>query len=119
MVFVASFGFVQMTPQIYINYIHRSVPVMPWRTMVYKFLDATIDDIFTVAMKAPTLTMLMHLTDDAVLVILMVQRWMYKVDANRTEMGHLTEEQKKAIQEHNTKESKQKDVVKSVKEKDD
>lgn len=31
-----AFGFVNMTPQLFINYKHKSVAAMPWRAMSYK-----------------------------------------------------------------------------------
>lgn len=35
--FIYLFGFIQMTPQLYINYKLKSVEHLPWRTMIYNF----------------------------------------------------------------------------------
>ena len=49
-----TFGFVQMVPQLYINYRLKSVAHMPWRAMVYKSLNTFIDDLFAWVIKMPT-----------------------------------------------------------------
>ena len=41
--FVYTFGFILMTPQLYINYKLKSVAHMPWKAMVYKALNTFID----------------------------------------------------------------------------
>ena len=41
--FVYAFGFVLMTPQLFINYKLKSVAHMPWKAMVYKSLNTFID----------------------------------------------------------------------------
>jgi hypothetical protein len=53
--FLLTFGFIMMTPQLFINYKLRSVAHMPWRQMTYKFLNTFIDDIFAFVIKMPTL----------------------------------------------------------------
>ena len=72
--------------------------MMPWRTLIYKFLDATIDDLFNIAMSAPTLTTLMHLSDDIVFIILMIQRYIYSTDSSRTERGYIEANAKNTLQ---------------------
>lgn len=89
MYFSMAFSFVQMTPQVYINYVYKSVPKMPVRMLIYKFLDATVDDLITLALSLPPITLMMHFTDDLIFAILMIQRWMYKVDDRRTEKSHM------------------------------
>jgi hypothetical protein len=44
-----------MTPQLFINYKLKSVAHMPWRAMVYKFLNTFIDDLFAFIIKMPTM----------------------------------------------------------------
>lgn len=44
--FIYLFGFINMFPQIYINYKLQSVEHMPWRTLIYRFLNTIIDDLF-------------------------------------------------------------------------
>lgn len=44
--FVYSFGFVLMTPQLFINYKLKSTAHMPFKTFMYKALNTFIDDLF-------------------------------------------------------------------------
>lgn len=53
--FIQVFGFIQMTPQLYINYKLKSVEHLPWRMMIYKFLNTIIDDLFAFVITMPTL----------------------------------------------------------------
>ncbi|PSN44104.1 Cleft lip and palate transmembrane protein 1 [Blattella germanica] len=53
--FLLTFGFIMMTPQLFINYKLKSVAHLPWRMMSYKFLNTFIDDIFAFVIKMPTL----------------------------------------------------------------
>jgi hypothetical protein len=43
---VYALGFVLMTPQLFLNYKLKSVAHLPWRVLVYKFLNTFIDDLF-------------------------------------------------------------------------
>ena len=38
--------FINMTPQIFINYKLKSVAHMPWRVLAYKAFNTFIDDVF-------------------------------------------------------------------------
>ena len=49
--FVYAFGFVQLVPQLIINYKLKSVAHMPARAMVYKTLSTVIDDLFSFIIK--------------------------------------------------------------------
>jgi Cleft lip and palate transmembrane protein 1 (CLPTM1) len=40
--FVYMFGFISMTPQLFINYKLKSVAHMPWKTLMYKALNTFI-----------------------------------------------------------------------------
>lgn len=52
---VYTFGFIMMTPQLFINYKLKSVAHLPWRTFTYKALNTFIDDLFAFIIKMPTL----------------------------------------------------------------
>ncbi|KPA81978.1 hypothetical protein ABB37_03162 [Leptomonas pyrrhocoris] len=81
--FIYSFGFAQMTPQIFINYKMKSVGQLPWRTFIYKSLNTVIDDLFAFVIKMPWLHRLACFQDDVVFAILLYQRWIYPVDMTR------------------------------------
>merc|ERR1719273_1564407 len=51
--FLLTFGFIMMTPQLFINYKLKSVAHLPWRMMTYKALNTFIDDIFAFVIKMP------------------------------------------------------------------
>ncbi|EEC06729.1 conserved hypothetical protein [Ixodes scapularis] len=53
--FLLTFGFIMMTPQLFINYKLKSVAHLPWRMLTYKFLNTFIDDIFAFVIKMPTM----------------------------------------------------------------
>ncbi|CRK89589.1 CLUMA_CG003264, isoform A [Clunio marinus] len=81
--FLLTFGFIMMTPQLFINYKLKSVAHLPWRMMTYKFLNTFIDDIFAFVIKMPTMYRLGVFRDDIVFFIFLYQRWIYKVDMKR------------------------------------
>ena len=51
--FVYTFGFISMTPQLFINYKLKSVAHMPWKAFTYKALNTFIDDLFAFVIKMP------------------------------------------------------------------
>ena len=81
--FVYSFGFVLMTPQLFINYKLKSTAHMPWKTFMYKALNTFIDDLFAFIIKMPTMHRLSCLRDDFIFLIYLYQRWCYGVDKKR------------------------------------
>ncbi|XP_034949729.1 cleft lip and palate transmembrane protein 1 homolog [Chelonus insularis] len=81
--FLLTFGFIMMTPQLFINYKLKSVAHLPWRMLSYKFLNTFIDDIFAFIIKMPTLYRLGCFRDDIVFCIFLYQRWIYKTDHTR------------------------------------
>nr|XP_019533088.2 cleft lip and palate transmembrane protein 1 homolog [Aedes albopictus] len=81
--YLLTFGFIMMTPQLFINYKLKSVAHLPWRMMTYKFLNTFIDDIFAFVIKMPTMYRLGCFRDDIVFFIFLYQRWIYKVDSKR------------------------------------
>ncbi|KAG0332410.1 hypothetical protein BG004_001286 [Podila humilis] len=81
--FVYTFGFIKMTPQLFINYKLKSVAHMPFRTMMYKSLNTFIDDLFSFVIKMPMLHRLACLRDDVVFFIYLYQRYIYRTDHSR------------------------------------
>ncbi|KAI8583931.1 hypothetical protein K450DRAFT_220664 [Umbelopsis ramanniana AG] len=107
--FVYMFGFITMTPQLFINYKLKSIAHMPWKTLMYKSLNTFIDDLFAFCIKMPTLHRLACLRDDVVFFVYLYQRWAYKVDPTRAneygQVGVAPEEVEKA-KEGEVKETK-------------
>jgi hypothetical protein len=83
--FVYTFGFIAMTPQLFINYKKKSVAHLPWRAFVYRALNTFIDDLFAFIIRMPTMHRLRCFRDDIVFLIYLYQRWIYPVDKNRIE----------------------------------
>ena len=81
--FLLTFGFIMMTPQLFINYKLKSVAHLPWRMMTYKALNTFIDDIFAFVIKMPTMYRLGCFRDDIVFFIFLYQRYIYKEDKSR------------------------------------
>ncbi|KAF9317598.1 hypothetical protein BG003_000604 [Podila horticola] len=91
--FVYTFGFIKMTPQLFINYKLKSVAHMPFRTMMYKSLNTFIDDLFSFIIKMPMLHRLACLRDDVVFFIYLYQRYIYRTDHTRAnEFGQVGDE---------------------------
>ncbi|CAD8046500.1 unnamed protein product [Paramecium primaurelia] len=86
--FIYLFGFINMTPQLFINYKLKSVAHLPWRTMIYKFLNTIIDDLFAFIITMPWLKRLSCFRDDIIFLIYIYQRRIYKVDPNRLDAGY-------------------------------
>ena len=81
--FIYMFGFVMMTPQLFINYKLQSVAHLNWRTMTYKSLNTFVDDLFAFVIKMPIMHRLACFRDDIVFFIFLYQRWIYRVDYTR------------------------------------
>lgn len=95
--FLLTFGFIMMTPQLFINYKLKSVAHLPWRMMSYKFLNTFIDDIFAFVIKMPTMYRLGCFRDDIVFFVFLYQRWIYKTDPKRiNEFGYSGEMEENA-----------------------
>lgn len=91
--FVYTFGFIKMTPQLFINYKLKSVAHMPFRTMMYKSLNTFIDDLFSFIIKMPMLHRLACLRDDVIFFVYLYQRYIYRTDHTRAnEFGQVGEE---------------------------
>ncbi|CAG8699018.1 23462_t:CDS:10 [Dentiscutata erythropus] len=90
--FVYAFGFIMMTPQLFINYKLKSVAHMPWKTLMYKTLSTFVDDLFAFCIKMPTLHRLACLRDDVIFFVYLYQRWIYPTDNKRAnEYGQVDE----------------------------
>ncbi|XP_046847536.1 cleft lip and palate transmembrane protein 1 homolog [Xenia sp. Carnegie-2017] len=81
--FLLTFGFIMMTPQLFINYKLKSVAHLPWRMLTYKALNTFIDDLFAFIIKMPTLYRLGCLRDDVIFFIYLYQKWIYPIDYKR------------------------------------
>jgi len=81
--FLLTFGFIAMTPQLFINYKLKSVAHLPWRMLTYKFLNTFIDDMFAFVIKMPTMYRLGCFRDDIIFIIYVYQRYIYGVDLKR------------------------------------
>ncbi|GAA5950297.1 hypothetical protein JCM21900_001106 [Sporobolomyces salmonicolor] len=114
--FVQTMGFVQLVPQLIINYKLKSVAHIPMKAMGYKVLSTVIDDFFSFIIKMPLLHRLACFRDDVVFVILVYQMWIYRVDYTReNEYGQkLTEEE--AARLLRVKEQAERDEREQVKE---
>eukprot|EP00756_Hemistasia_phaeocysticola_P048096 Hpha_TRINITY_DN22538_c0_g1::TRINITY_DN22538_c0_g1_i1::g.185163::m.185163 len=80
------FGFLNMLPQVYINYKLKSVAHMPWRVLSYKFFHTFVDDVmawWVLRERSSRTYRLMTLRDDFVFFVLIYQRWIYPVDSQR------------------------------------
>ena len=80
---IYTFGFINMCPQLYINYRLKSVEHMPGKALFYRFLNTIIDDLFSFIITMPTLHRISCFRDDAVFVVYLYQRYAYKVDKTR------------------------------------
>ncbi|KAH8915161.1 cleft lip and palate transmembrane 1, partial [Atractiella rhizophila] len=108
--YVYAFGFVQLIPQLIINYKLKSVAHMPMRTFTYKFLNTIVDDFFSFVIKMPLLHRLACFRDDIVFLILIYQSFIYKVDYTRAnEFGQVGEGSKEAMELKDEKGESKKD----------
>merc|ERR1719183_2453963 len=80
---VYAFGFIMMTPQLYINYKLKSVEHLPWRALTYKAMDTFVDDIFAFLIDMPIMHRLSCFRDDIIFLVYCYQRWAYRVDMKR------------------------------------
>ena len=76
--FVYSFGFVLMTPQLFINYKLKSVEHLPWASFVYRALNTFIDDLFALIVRMPTMHRVACMRDDIIFFALLYQRYLYR-----------------------------------------
>jgi hypothetical protein len=84
---VYALGFVLMTPQLFLNYKLKSVAHLPWKVLVYKFINTFIDDLFAFIIRMPTMARISCFRDDIVFFVYLYQRWLYPVDQSRPMEG--------------------------------
>ncbi|XP_026471333.1 cleft lip and palate transmembrane protein 1-like protein [Ctenocephalides felis] len=82
---VYAFGFLFMLPQLFVNYKLQSVAALPWRAFMYKAFNTFIDDVFAFIITMPTAHRVACFRDDIVFIIYLYQRWLYPVDASRSD----------------------------------
>jgi hypothetical protein len=100
------FGFVMMTPQLFINYKLGSVAHLNWRTMTYKSINTFIDDLFAFVIKMPIMHRLACLRDDVIFFIFCYQRYKYKTDYSRVnEFGQCLEPTDEMLEEKKREEA--------------
>jgi len=120
--FLLTFGFIMMTPQLFINYKLKSVAHLPWRMLTYKALNTFIDDIFAFVIKMPTLYRIGCLRDDVIFFIFLYQKYIYPIDHSRVnEFGITGEEAEQVSGGDGTKEieeSKESNADTAVKDSD-
>ncbi|CAL8101450.1 unnamed protein product [Calicophoron daubneyi] len=80
---VYAFGFLLMTPQLFLNYRLKSVAHLPWKALTYKAFNTFIDDFFAFIIVMPTSHRIACLRDDVIFMIYLYQRWLYPVDKSR------------------------------------
>lgn len=97
--FLLTFGFIMMTPQLFINYKMKSVAHLPWRMMTYKALNTFIDDIFAFIIKMPMMYRIGCLRDDVIFFIFLYQKWLYPVDPKRVNEFGTSEELLKQMEQ--------------------
>jgi len=86
--FAYSFGFINMMPQIFINYKLKTVAYMPWRVLMYKFFKTFIDDVMAFFILHEYMSekhRWMTLRDDFVFCVFMCQWWIYGADRSRAD----------------------------------
>eukprot|EP00746_Dinoflagellata_sp_MGD_P088361 gnl/MRDRNA2_/MRDRNA2_34968_c0_seq1.p1 gnl/MRDRNA2_/MRDRNA2_34968_c0~~gnl/MRDRNA2_/MRDRNA2_34968_c0_seq1.p1 ORF type:complete len:986 (+),score=89.21 gnl/MRDRNA2_/MRDRNA2_34968_c0_seq1:188-2959(+) len=86
--FAYTFGFINMTPQLFVNYKLKTVSFMPWRVLIYKMFQTFVDDIFAFCLMSDQMTAKhrwMTLRDDLVFFILIFQWFIYKEDRTRAD----------------------------------
>jgi len=91
---IYAFGFLFMTPQLFMNYKLKSVAHLPWKAFMYKAFNTFIDDVFAFIIKMPTSHRLACLRDDVVFLVYLYQRWLYPIDIKRVnEFGQSFEDE--------------------------
>ncbi|TPP63626.1 Cleft lip and palate transmembrane protein 1 protein [Fasciola gigantica] len=111
---VYAFGFLLMTPQLFLNYRLKSVAHLPWKALTYKAFNTFIDDFFAFIITMPTAHRIACLRDDIVFVIYLYQRWLYPVDKSRTnEFGQRGNDEGQDQQQSDSSQNKSKTAKKN------
>jgi len=96
---VYTFGFIMMTPQLFLNYKLKYVKHLPWKVFTYKALNTFIDDLFAFIIKMPLLHRLACFRDDIVFFIYLYQRWIYRNNDNPYKEKQIDQNEKKEKKE--------------------
>jgi len=96
---VYTFGFIMMTPQLYINYKLKTVDHLPWRALIYKALNTFVDDVAAFIIDMPWMHRLACFRDDVIFILYIYQRWIYSVDKTRPSQWVAPPEETAAITE--------------------
>ena len=116
------FGFILLTPQIYLNYKLKSVEHLPMKAMTYKFLNTIIDDLYAFAVKTPTMYRIFCFRDDVIFVIYIYQIFKYRRNSRAEQIEKQKKEfleEKKKKEEEKVKEKQKDKEKKKIKEKQD
>ena len=97
------YGFILMSPQLYINYRLQSVEHMPQNVLFYRFLNTIIDDLFSFIITMPTMHRISCFRDDVIFVVYLYQRYAYKVDKTRGVYATEKKEPKAAVKVDDSK----------------
>jgi hypothetical protein len=105
------FGFILLTPQIYLNYKLQSVEHLPMKAMTYKFLNTIIDDLYAFAVKSPLLYRIFCFRDDVIFVIYIYQIFKYRKNNRAEQIAKQKKEmeEKKKIEAEKGKEKEKQD----------
>ncbi|KAJ1649564.1 Cleft lip and palate associated transmembrane protein 1 [Dispira simplex] len=85
-------GFVNMTPQLFLNHRLRSVEAMSVSTFLFRAINTFVDDLFALVIPMPGLTRVSAFRDDVIFVVLLYQWWKFP---KRASSGNEAEEHKK------------------------
>jgi hypothetical protein len=80
---VYTFEFLQLVPQLYVNYRLQTVAGMSASAFGYKFISTFIDDLYAFLSDLPLIHKIGCLRDDVVFVVWLFQWWKYPVDEKR------------------------------------
>ena len=87
------FGFILMTPQVYLNYKLKSVEHMPFKVLTFNFLNTIIDDLFVFAIKTPLMYRISCFKDDVIFVIFIYQLIAYRKNKRMTDEEDIKKEE--------------------------
>ena len=112
------FGFILLTPQIYLNYKLKSVEHLPMKAMTYKFLNTIIDDLYAFAVKSPLLYRIFCFRDDVIFVIYIYQIFKYRKNSRKEmvekQRKEFEEEKRKKLMEQKEKEGEKKEMKEKI-----
>lgn len=92
--FIYLFGFLALTPQIYINYRLQSVAHLPMKPFLYKIFNTFVDDVFAFVVRMPLKHKIMTLRDDVIFMGFLYQWFIYRTDKSRAnEFGFLYDQE--------------------------